>query len=43
MTVSSKSREYNGETKMRHTVTSLRPVTPVQDALRLLDLINKYN
>ncbi|GAX77044.1 hypothetical protein CEUSTIGMA_g4491.t1 [Chlamydomonas eustigma] len=40
--VSSKSREYNGERKMRHTVTSLKPVDYVQQCRRLLDTINKF-
>eukprot|EP00798_Chlamydomonas_sp_ICE-L_P011131 gene11131-18751_t len=42
MTVSSKTREYNGEVKMRHTVTAVRPIDFVADSQRFLDLIMKY-
>ncbi|KAL6756722.1 replication protein A 70 kDa DNA-binding subunit [Haematococcus lacustris] len=41
-TISTKSRDYNGERKLRHTVMSVRPVDFVNDAQRLLDVIAKY-
>ncbi len=40
--VSSKSREYNGERKMRHTITSLRPVDWAKESKRLLEAIGKH-
>ena len=40
--VSSKSRDYNGERRMRHTVTSLKPVDYAKETRRLLDAVAKY-
>ena len=40
--VSSKSREFNGERRMRHTLTSLKPVDYAKECRRLLDAICKY-
>lgn len=43
MTVSSKSREYNGDMRMRHTVVNVRPINYLVDGQRLLDLIKQYD
>lgn len=40
--IASKAREYNGESKMRHTVHSIKPIDYLKDSRRLLDLIKKY-
>ena len=42
MVVASRTRDYNGERKMRHTVQSLKPVDYVKDCRRLLDAIKLY-
>lgn len=42
MTIQSKSREYNGERKMRHSVVSVKQVDYAADAKKLLDIINRW-
>ncbi|KAG1661128.1 hypothetical protein FOA52_011858 [Chlamydomonas sp. UWO 241] len=42
ITVSSRTRDYNGERKMRHTVMALKPVDYAKESRRLLDLISRY-
>jgi replication factor A1 len=42
LTVATKSREYQGERKLRHTVVNVRPVNASVDGARLLDVIRAY-
>ncbi len=42
MTVSTKSREYQGQLRMRHTVMNVKPVNYAQEGHRLLSLIGAY-
>lgn len=43
LTLQSRSREYNGELRMRHQVTNARPVDFAADGAKLLELIGRYN
>ena len=40
--ISSKSRDFNGERRMRHTLASLKPVDYPKECRRLLDAISKF-
>ena len=42
MVIASRTRDYNGERKMRHTVQSLKPIDYAKDCRRLLDAIKLY-
>jgi len=42
MTLKSRTREYQGETRMRHEVFNLKPISYVAESQRLLELISKY-
>ncbi len=41
-TVSTKSREYQGERRMRHTVMGAKPVSYAHEGQRLLALVQAY-